>query len=359
MITLITGTPGAGKTLYAVSKLLRDLVGTTVDKSNDDGTVTKITRRILTNINGLLLDHELINADAGGGLADWHLWAKPGDVIVYDEVQKPWPPRANGSKVPDYIQGLETHRHMGVDFILLTQNPMLIDRNVTALVGRHLHVRRFGAMGAAIVYEWDHCSRSLLFSKSIAKAPWKYDKSVYKLYKSAELHTKPKTSIPTLAFVVVGAIAAAAYFIPSAADRIMSHGDKAKIAGKPASSPVTPASASRPAVGASGPVLMVSAKPDKIVHPTLAVGLDRVRLVGMSTFNKVTTYFFQSADGQHVTSFDLVKVGYRFSDPVGCSVKVETDSESRHFLCDPRPFDQPPALPGMTAASSTVQSPSL
>ena len=226
MITLITGTPGAGKTLYTISKLLRDLVGSTVQKKQPDGSTVDVPRRMLTNINGLLLDHELIDGSDSGGLRNWQDWCKAGDLIVFDEVQRSWPPRANGSKVPDDISALETHRHRGVDFIVITQHPMLLDRNLRALVGRHLHVRRFGGIGAAIVYEWDHCSNSLMYSKSIAKAPWRYDKSVFELYKSAELHTKPKSRIPTLAFVILAAIAAAAYLVPSTYNRIMSKGDK-------------------------------------------------------------------------------------------------------------------------------------
>lgn len=222
MITIITGTPGAGKTLYAIDKLLRELVDSQVPQYDARGGTTMVTRRILSNINGLLIDHELIDEKPGGGLADWHLWCKPGDVICFDEVQHAWRPRANGSKVPDDIAALETHRHKGVDFILITQNPMQVDKNVCLLAGRHLHIRRIAALGASIVYEWDHCSRSLLYSKSLKKSPWKYDKKVFQLYKSAELHTKPKISIPPLMFVVLFAIVAAAYLIPNVADRITS-----------------------------------------------------------------------------------------------------------------------------------------
>jgi zona occludens toxin len=169
MITLITGNPGAGKTLYCVSNLLRDLIGSVVKSVDAGGREVETPRVVFTNINGLLLDHELIDGSDTGGLANWHEWAKPGAVICFDEVQREWKPRANGSKVPKCIEMLETHRHMGVDFIILTQHPGLIDQNIRALVGRHLHVRRFGGMGAAIVYEWDHCSRNLLYSKSLGK----------------------------------------------------------------------------------------------------------------------------------------------------------------------------------------------
>lgn len=220
MITLITGTPGAGKTLYAISNLLRGLVGSTVKGTDDRGHPVEVPRIIYTNINGLLIDHVLIDGREEGGLAGWHRWAKPGAVICFDEVQREWSPRPNGSKVPDYISALETHRHMGVDFIILTQNPMLLDQNVRALVGRHIHVRRLGAASFAVAYEWDHCSRALLYSKSLKKAPFRYDKSVFKLYKSAELHTKPKTSIPTLVYVVGAAVLGAAFLIPAAIGRI-------------------------------------------------------------------------------------------------------------------------------------------
>ena len=214
MITIITGTPGAGKTLYTVQHYLQHLVGSTVTKTHDDGSTEQVPRTIYTNINGLLLDHELIDGSDTGGLNNWHEWAKPGSVIVFDEVQKSWPPRPNGAKVPDYIQALETHRHMGVDFILITQGIMLIDRNLIALAGQHLHIRRLGNSRTCIVYEWDHVSRSLMYAKSISKKLWRYDPKIFKLYKSAELHTKQKRKLPGLIWFVLIALAVLIWQIP-------------------------------------------------------------------------------------------------------------------------------------------------
>ena len=244
MITLITGTPGAGKTLYAIAKLLQPVIGTTVTKKNDDGSSEEITRIGYTNINGLQLEHEPISNGGewvqqqksawqffpigeGKGLRDWHLWAKPGSLIVYDEFQKVWPMVPNGSPVPPDIQALDTHRHLGVDFILITQSPNNYNRHIQGLVGRHLHVRRMGNLGLTIVYEWDHCSKQLMFSKSISKAPWRYDKSIFSLYKSAELHTKTPRRIPTLAYVVLFALAGAAYLIPTFAGRLAEYTESA------------------------------------------------------------------------------------------------------------------------------------
>ncbi len=223
-ITTITGTPGAGKTLHAIEKLLLPLVGTTVEQM-ENGVMVSHPRTIYTNIKGLTIEHELIGQGGdwtqdktgewtfkgtGQGLRDWHLWAKPGAVIVYDEVQQVWKPRANGSPVPPDIGMLETHRHMGVDLVLITQNVMLVDRNIQALMARHLHVRRMANLNLAIVYEWDHCSKSLMYSKALTKTPWRYDKKIFKLYHSSDLHTKQPRSMPGLVwFILLGLVAAA------------------------------------------------------------------------------------------------------------------------------------------------------
>ena len=217
MMTLETGLPGAGKTLYCVGKLLAPLVGATVKYQDSNGETKEAPRTFYSNINGLLLDHEKIGA---AELMEWHKWAKPGSVIIFDEVQKPWPLAPSGSKVPDCIQALETHRHMGVDIILLTQHPMLIHANVCRLVGRHLHIRRMGNMGLAVVYEWDSCSKTLLYKNALAKAPFKYDKKIFELYKSAEMHTKTPRRIPTLVYGFALGMALLAYLGPTAYARM-------------------------------------------------------------------------------------------------------------------------------------------
>lgn len=246
MITVITGTPGAGKTLYAIEKLLLPLVGKTVKGRAEDGSEVEHPRTIYTNINGLQIDHELIDGGDNKGLQDWHQWAKPGSVIVFDEVQKVWPPRANGSKVPEHVQELDTHRHKGVDFILITQSVMNIDRHLHALGGRHLHVRRVGNMKAAIVYEWDHVSKSLMYSKSISKAPWRYSAKVFKLYKSSELHTKQPRRVPTLIWFVLVGLVTLAFGAPSYYQRMsdrfnpVAQGEPAKTMAKAQEKPLAP-----------------------------------------------------------------------------------------------------------------------
>lgn len=238
MITIITGTPGAGKTLYTIEKLLLPLIGKTIEGKDANGDAVTIERKVYTNINGLQVEHDLIDGGDNQGLRDWHKWAKPGSVIVFDEVQKVWPPRANGAKVPDDIQALDTHRHMGVDFILITQNVANVDRHIHALGGRHLHVRRIANMPLAIVYEWDHVSRGLMFSKSISKAPWRYDKKVFKLYKSAQLHTKQPRRMPGLVWFILIGLVSLAVLAPTLKSRMDERfGSQAATASKPAGKP--------------------------------------------------------------------------------------------------------------------------
>jgi zona occludens toxin len=264
MITVITGTPGAGKTLYAISKLLFPIVGTSIEYEDEHGQKVTAPRTIYTNINGLLLDHELVQFDTPEGLRNWHNWAKPGSLIVIDEFQRLWNPRPNGAKIPDEISALDTHRHMGVDFILITQNVMNADRHIHGLTNRHLHVRRVANMKLAVVYEWDHCSRTLQFSKSITKAPWRYDKNVFKYYKSAKAHTTQPRKMPGLVWFLLLAVVGMGVLGPTTYARLYerTHPKPQNVAqaGKPGtpvpSVPVAPASA--PAALPS-PALPVSA----------------------------------------------------------------------------------------------------
>lgn len=257
MIYLITGTPGAGKTLYAVSTLVQQLAGEVIEK---DG--VKITRRVVIDgIPNLLVPHDLMaqrvepfdgkQVEGEHGLWNWWEWCKPGDIIVIDEVQRFWRPRGMGAKPPMEIQKLETHRHYGVDFVLITQNSMLIDQNVRRLVGRHQHIRRILGMKRAVIYDWDGTSTSLNPKSATATSYFSYPKSAYALYKSSELHTKQKQKIPLWVFVPLIAVVAGLFFLPKAFD-VMRRTTTGK--GLVQSAAPTPAPmASAPAVASSGP----------------------------------------------------------------------------------------------------------
>lgn len=174
MITLFTGVPGAGKTLRTVQEIAQL-------RRTRDGE----TRPIFTNISGLA--DEL----ACALLEEPRRWFElpEGALIVIDECQRVFPPRAAAAAVPEYVQLFDTHRHRGYDVFLITQHPRLIDSFIRNLVGRHLHLYRpFGLMRSQ-VYEWQECCENPRVDAKPIPRPWAFPKKLFGLYHSAEQHT--------------------------------------------------------------------------------------------------------------------------------------------------------------------------
>lgn len=185
MIELITGLPGNGKTLYTIAH-----VKSWAEREN---------RAVFYHgIPELTLNWEQ--------LADPKKWmdVPPGSIVVLDEAQKTFRNRSMGAQPPDFVTALETHRHLGVDLVLITQHPSLVDPAVRRLAGRHQHMVRIWGMEASTVHQWDavkdNCDKSRGDSN---KKKWAFDKSIYGLYKSAEVHTM-KRSIPARVKMLIG-----------------------------------------------------------------------------------------------------------------------------------------------------------
>jgi zona occludens toxin len=183
MITIITGGPGAGKTCEMVSILAA------ISKDND--------RPIYSaNINGLKLPHTAIDP------LKWHDEAPLGAIIAIDEGQEYFRPLGPGQKVPEAIQRMEVHRHSGNDFIITTQGPALLHKNIKDLCTRHIHIRDLGFLGRWW-YEWPEANDNPKKEWKTAplKKRHKLDKKVYDLYKSSSLHVKPVRSFPMMIIV--------------------------------------------------------------------------------------------------------------------------------------------------------------
>ena len=203
MITLITGVPGAGKTLYCVSEILSKLDADNkklISQGKDPRPV------IVDNIPELKLDHQV-----APDLLTWPDWAHEGALIVSDEVQRHWRPTPAGQQPHRSIAELETHRHRGLDFIILTQHPNLINTNVRRLVGRHIHIRRT-VMGT-YAYEWPECvTPDSSYRSALTKVKWTHPKKAFGLYKSASIHQKVEFRIPR-AFYFLGASVVGVVFL--------------------------------------------------------------------------------------------------------------------------------------------------
>lgn len=193
MITLITGVPGSGKTLMAVSDLAKK-----VDK---EWAGRKI---FIHGIPDLTIPTEPI--PDGHSIQDMHVWLKwpenNGSILVIDEAQNIFPPRSAGSKTPEIVEWLHVHRHSGVDIILITQMPGRIDKQVRDLVGAHYHIHKT-PLGVRMRYFWDYCENNPRTGMKNARPEvYKFDKKSFGLYKSAEIHTKVKTPKSRVLWVI-------------------------------------------------------------------------------------------------------------------------------------------------------------
>ena len=190
MLYLITGVPGSGKTLKMMSDLMRrkDLQGRPLYL---DG-IPEVDGKIIPNLP----------IPEGESMQTWHKWAPTGAILVIDECQRIFRPRPSGSRVPDYVAELETHRHKGIDIFLLTQNPRLIDMNVRQLIGHHCHISKSN-LGIRRMFEWERCGdpSSRMDCEGAVKSVYRLDTKAYGVYKSAEEHTKIRTKLSRSVYV--------------------------------------------------------------------------------------------------------------------------------------------------------------
>lgn len=196
-IHLITGLPGSGKSLGSVEMMLA------FKQAEPDRPV------YVHGVDGLKPSvAEVIDAD------QVRRWKElpVGSIIVVDEAQKLLPARRQGEPA-QWIRDLSEYRHHGIDLVLATQHPSLLDNYVRTLVDRHTHhVRKFG--GSSVDrYEWSYCCGSPLSKterRAALRSKWRFPKKLFDLYKSAELHTIKKR-VPWKVYAMWGMFAAVAF----------------------------------------------------------------------------------------------------------------------------------------------------
>lgn len=185
-ITLVTGLPGHGKTLYTIArwKAIGEQEGRPV---------------FFSGIKGLTLQWQ-----------EWEpeKWQElpPKSIFIIDEAQFRLKVHGRG-QLPDWIEKLSVHRHGGIDIVLITQQPMNLDPFVRRLVDRHFHVMRPFGLQRAIVHEFpmgvnENPGKSRAGS---IRHDWKYPKDVFNWYHSAEVHTV-KRRIPARIWIGVAAV---------------------------------------------------------------------------------------------------------------------------------------------------------
>lgn len=322
MITLITGVPGMGKTSLVVSMMLEELA--------------KGDRPFFVmGIPDLKLDYspcppvsewvEQRPSVEDPSVIEDHFTFPPNSIIIVDECQKVYRPRASGSKVPPHVAAFETHRHRGLDFWLMTQKPTLLDSNVRDLVGRHIHIKD-GKFFGRDIYEWREYAdvKNKSNFEDAAKRPFKPPQKAFSLYKSSELHTKqPARKIHQAFFFLAIALAFTAYQGFNVFQNFAKHtGDKDEnpISVVDSVGLITPASAgtSEPRQDFIKPT--APAVPPEPEHPFKGY---RFQIAGQITSASRDVIFFHLAkDGAEfvdITSDELRELGYEIRQANHCS----------------------------------------
>ncbi len=198
MIYFRTGTPGAGKTAH---------------------TLIEVKERSEKEERRVLYTDVALNTDA---LPDWVLledpstWrdvAEPGDIFLIDECHKYMRQRGkNAGDVPQWIEALAEHRHMGVDFYLVTQHLMDVDVFVRRRGDQHIHYERKSGTRNVVRYKWDtaqsdptdyHARQACI--KEVGRIPTES----FDLYHSAEIHTDK----PRVPWLLVGGVALVGFLV--------------------------------------------------------------------------------------------------------------------------------------------------
>ena len=222
MLKLITGIPGSGKTLYAVS-MLKKVVEHNATLPVDE------QRNIYCDITGLTIE----------GIEppplDWRE-TPPRSLLVYDEAQfhKPFQP-TRGLSAFDYIQQLTIHRKTGHEIWYITQDPKRLHNNILDMVEQHHHLDRPYGAKLATIFKFRGGERITKSEAAKGRAEGKtlfnYDKKLFNLYQSSQVDDGIKLRLPPkLIFFVslpILLMAFSAYmFTTDGSKRMLTGGDK-------------------------------------------------------------------------------------------------------------------------------------
>jgi zona occludens toxin (predicted ATPase) len=227
VIYLVTGTPGAGKTLYVVRRITTD-----VGKQRlPDGSLRPIFHNITAFRPGRIPSDERrkvmrmrpadrraairarreawahVQFDAHGA-EKWQTYP-PGSVVVVDEAQQHWGAELTVLRSPDHLSSLSIHRHRGADIWVITQHPSLVSTIVRNLCGRHYDVTRPFGMKLSALRSWEGCNPSppRPVGDDMADVErLRFDRRLFSMYRSAQVHTQtfrlPRRVVVTLTMML-------------------------------------------------------------------------------------------------------------------------------------------------------------
>ncbi len=233
-LTLITGIPGAGKTLFAVSRLKKE-----IEKNMSLSADEQI--KIYSDITGLNIEGVELPP------IDWRE-TPPKSLLVYDEAQfhKEFKP-SRGVSPYDFIEELTIHRKTGHQIWYITQDPKRLHSNILEMVEQHYHLERPYGAKLATIYQFRGAERSPKSRSAKERAErqllFNYDKSLFKYYQSSQVEDGIKLRLPKKITAYLLLLLGLIYFIVSTFffDEDMQE-TKRKLAGQETSEEVQPLS---------------------------------------------------------------------------------------------------------------------
>jgi len=215
-IHVVTGTPGAGKTLYVVALLIRELYGQGRVIYHDIDGLDVAAIAALAGVKGPHVEGRIRPLGVSGevGKITPRTWsdADDGAIFIFDEAQRDYRARNPSSAVPAWVAPLETHRHRGFDFIFITQHPQMLDSHVQNLCTRHTDLYRPFNFSRTTVAEWQIINKNPRPPQTRAdsdKRAFVFPREMFSAYKSATVHTMQR-KIPWKTVGVIGLIAVGA-----------------------------------------------------------------------------------------------------------------------------------------------------
>lgn len=151
MIEMLEGVPGSGKSYYAVSERLLKWV--------------RAGRRVYVFVEGFYLDRlaffegidlavlqqQITLWNSGEEVKAGLLDVEPGSAVLIDEVQTVF--RSRDKTDPALLRWLETHRHRGIDLVLMCQQYGQVTLGVNRLVEATTKFRRLDRFGLKNRYQ--------------------------------------------------------------------------------------------------------------------------------------------------------------------------------------------------------------
>ena len=250
MIEMLEGVPGSGKSYYAVSERLLKWV--------------RAGRRVYVFVDGFYLDRLALfegveltvleqqitlwmtAEDVKTGLLD----VEPGSAVLIDEVQTVF--RSKDKTDPQLLRWLETHRHRGIDLVLMCQQYGQVTLGVNRLVETTTKFRRLDRFGLKNRYQASVRGNPEEL-EVIRMFSGKYEPKLYAYYSSYASASVRETArggsmlkSPTLIIGILGLVVAIGWFAFGGWLSGVKPAPAVSVSTLPAPPPLPAASASQP-----------------------------------------------------------------------------------------------------------------